>query len=107
MFRYLTIIMPLAEAPWGDISATKNTPHKTLTESSAKTLSIVPEILYTKKRRTGIKAVRPTILSDDFLVSMATYKTSQVAAMIGIHPNTVRLYEELGRIPKLERLPNG
>lgn len=38
---------------------------------------------------------------------MATYKTSQVAAMIGIHPNTVRLYEELGLIPKPERLPNG
>ena len=36
-----------------------------------------------------------------------TYKTSQVAQIIGIHPNTVRLYEELGLIPKPERQENG
>ena len=30
---------------------------------------------------------------------MKTYKTSEVAAAIGIHPNTVRLYEEWGLIP--------
>lgn len=35
------------------------------------------------------------------------YKTAQVAKMIGIHPNTVRLYEELGLIPKPKRLSNG
>ncbi len=38
---------------------------------------------------------------------MNTYKTSQVAAVIGIHPNTVRLYEEWGIIPRPERKPNG
>ena len=38
---------------------------------------------------------------------MNTYKTAEVAAMIGIHPNTVRLYEKLKLIPKPERLPNG
>lgn len=38
---------------------------------------------------------------------MATYKTAEVAAMIGIHPNTVRLYEKLELIPKPERLSNG
>lgn len=38
---------------------------------------------------------------------MATYKTSEVAAIIGIHPNTVRLYEKLELIPKPERLSNG
>ncbi|MGN0458133.1 MAG: MerR family transcriptional regulator [Eubacterium sp.] len=38
---------------------------------------------------------------------MATYKTSEVAAIIGVHPNTVRLYEKLELIPKPERLPNG
>lgn len=26
---------------------------------------------------------------------MATYKTAEVAAMIGVHPNTVRLYEKM------------
>lgn len=31
---------------------------------------------------------------------MNTYKTSGIARRIGIHPNTVRLYEELGLIPK-------
>jgi DNA-binding transcriptional MerR regulator len=36
-----------------------------------------------------------------------SYKTSEVAQIIGIHPNTVRLYEELGLIPKPKRLPNG
>lgn len=38
---------------------------------------------------------------------MATYKTAEVAAMIGVHPNTVRLYEKMKLIPKLERLSNG
>ncbi len=38
---------------------------------------------------------------------MATYKTAEVATIIGIHPNTVRLYEKLKLIPKPERLPNG
>lgn len=36
-----------------------------------------------------------------------SYKTSEVAQIIGIHPNTVRLYEELDLIPKPKRLPNG
>jgi len=36
-----------------------------------------------------------------------TYKTSEVARVIGIHPNTVRLYEELELIPKPERRQNG
>ena len=38
---------------------------------------------------------------------MSTYRTAQVAKMIGIHPNTVRLYEQLGLISKPERQPNG
>ena len=36
-----------------------------------------------------------------------TYSTSQIAKIIGIHPNTVRLYEELKLIPKPLRKPNG
>ncbi|MEM5769325.1 MAG: MerR family transcriptional regulator [Bacillota bacterium] len=38
---------------------------------------------------------------------MNTYKTSEIADSIGIHPNTVRLYEELELIPKPERKENG
>lgn len=38
---------------------------------------------------------------------MKTYRTAEVAGIIGVHPNTVRLYEKLGLIPKLERKPNG
>ncbi len=38
---------------------------------------------------------------------MNTYKTSEIAHNIGIHPNTVRLYEELELIPKPERKENG
>ncbi|MEL7623759.1 MAG: MerR family transcriptional regulator [Clostridiales bacterium] len=38
---------------------------------------------------------------------MNTYKTSEIANCIGIHPNTVRLYEELELIPKPERKENG
>lgn len=38
---------------------------------------------------------------------MKTYKTSEVAKIIGIHPNTVRMYEELELIPKAERQLNG
>lgn len=38
---------------------------------------------------------------------MTTHKTAEVAAIIGIHPNTVRLYEKLELIPKPRRLSNG
>lgn len=38
---------------------------------------------------------------------MPEYKTAEVAKIIGIHSNTVRLYEELGLIPKPERKANG
>ena len=38
---------------------------------------------------------------------MNTYRTAEVANIIGIHPNTVRLYEELELIPKPERKSNG
>ena len=38
---------------------------------------------------------------------METYRTTEVATAIGIHPNTVRLYEKLGLIPKPERQTNG
>jgi DNA-binding transcriptional MerR regulator len=36
-----------------------------------------------------------------------TYKTSEVAKVVGVHPNTVRMYEELGLIPKPIRKENG
>ena len=36
-----------------------------------------------------------------------TYKTGEIAKIIGIHPNTVRLYEKLELIPKPERQANG
>ncbi|KNF09104.1 MerR family transcriptional regulator [Gottschalkia purinilytica] len=35
------------------------------------------------------------------------YRTSEVAKIIGIHPNTVRLYEKYQLIPKPERQDNG
>lgn len=38
---------------------------------------------------------------------MNTYRTAEIAAIIGIHPNTVRLYEEWGLISKPERKENG
>lgn len=38
---------------------------------------------------------------------MNRYRTAEVAEIVGVHPNTVRLYEKLELIPKAERLPNG
>lgn len=38
---------------------------------------------------------------------MRTYRTAQIARESGIHPNTVRLYEELGLIPVAQRQANG
>lgn len=38
---------------------------------------------------------------------MKKYRTSEVAAIVGIHPNTVRLYEEWGMISRPERQKNG
>lgn len=37
---------------------------------------------------------------------MKTYQTAEAAAIIGIHPNTVRLYEKLKLIPEAERQKN-
>lgn len=36
-----------------------------------------------------------------------TYKTSEIAKIIGVHPNTVRMYEDLALIPKPMRKENG
>ena len=41
------------------------------------------------------------------VVVVGTYRTSQIAAKCGIHPNTVRLYEEIGFIPSVPRAGNG
>lgn len=41
------------------------------------------------------------------VIRLNTYRTTEVATIIGIHPNTVRLYEKLGLIPKPERDTNG
>ena len=59
----------------------------------------------------------PSIITPDFLIMLSyshgkvitieTYKTAQVAEMVGVHPNTVRLYEELALIPKPARQDNG
>ena len=38
---------------------------------------------------------------------MITYSTGQIAGMVGLHPNTVRLYEEWGLIQKPELKKNG
>lgn len=38
---------------------------------------------------------------------MKQYKTIDIARRIGIHVNTVWLYEKCALIPKPERLPNG
>lgn len=38
---------------------------------------------------------------------MKTYKTSEIAAACGIHPNTARLYEALGYLPAVPRTANG
>lgn len=37
----------------------------------------------------------------------ATYSTSQIAKIVGLHPNTVRMYEKWGVIHKPERKSNG
>lgn len=37
----------------------------------------------------------------------STYSTSEIAKIIGIHPNTVRLYEEIEFISKPKRNANG
>ena len=38
---------------------------------------------------------------------MSTYRTNEIALLIGVHPNTVRFYEEVGFITPPERLKNG
>ena len=38
---------------------------------------------------------------------MQTYTTAAVARRVGVHPNTVRLYETIGWITSPARRPNG
>lgn len=38
---------------------------------------------------------------------MKTYRTAEIAALIGIHPNTVRFYEGEGLLPPVPREENG
>lgn len=38
---------------------------------------------------------------------MKTYRTSEIAALIGVHPNTVRFYEMQGLLPLVPRMANG
>lgn len=38
---------------------------------------------------------------------MNTYKTAQIAKLIGVHPNTIRFYEDMGLLPAIPRLKNG
>ena len=41
------------------------------------------------------------------MTGIKTYQTSEVAKIIGIHPNTVRMYESYQLIPKPDRQSNG
>jgi DNA-binding transcriptional MerR regulator len=36
-----------------------------------------------------------------------TYRTAQVAKIIGVHPNTIRFYEEMGLLPVIPRTKSG
>jgi DNA-binding transcriptional MerR regulator len=38
---------------------------------------------------------------------MKTYRTSEIAGIMGIHPNTVMLYEKWGYIAQVQREENG
>ena len=38
---------------------------------------------------------------------MQYFKTSEVAKAVGLHPNTIRLYEEWGLLPSVSRTPAG
>ena len=39
--------------------------------------------------------------------SINTYKTSQIAELIGVHPNTIRFYEEMKLLPVIPRTESG
>lgn len=41
------------------------------------------------------------------MMSIKTYRTAEVAAAIGVHPNTIRFYEEQGLLSLIPRLKNG
>lgn len=38
---------------------------------------------------------------------MKNFRTNEIAKLVGVHPNTVRLYERIGFITKPQRLTNG
>lgn len=38
---------------------------------------------------------------------LKTYKTAQIAELIGVHPNTIRFYEEMKLLPRIPRTKSG
>ncbi len=40
-------------------------------------------------------------------ISLNMYKTAQIAKMIGVHPNTIRFYEEMKLLPQIPRSKSG
>jgi DNA-binding transcriptional MerR regulator len=38
---------------------------------------------------------------------LKTYKTAQIAEIIGVHPNTIRFYEQMGLLPVIPRTESG
>jgi len=61
--------------------------------------------MYTAKKPDG-QTVK-TILLYGELIATKTYSTAEAAKMVGVHPNTARLYERLELIPKVCRKSNG
>lgn len=45
-------------------------------------------------------------MKDVMILKTTTYSTRQIADLVGVHPNTVRLYEEWGYISKAKRKRN-
>lgn len=41
------------------------------------------------------------------MINIKEYSTSQIATIVGVHPNTVRMYEEWGLLQKPKRKQNG
>lgn len=40
-------------------------------------------------------------------IAILTYKTAQIAKLIGVHPNTIRFYEEMKLLPVIPRTESG
>lgn len=66
----------------------------------------IPRLVGASAVNTGLRISRCLLISDS-IMKPKTIKTSDIAKLLGVHVNTIRLYEDWGYLPPVPRAANG